>query len=682
MNTIRRTSRYFPPYFHRISQHMTIKRAEEKTGRNSPCPCGSGKKYKKCCLGGAPRFRSVPPTDEEGRLNELIVGGRDERVRAMLEVVQVVYARSRQNRDWNPADDFGNVARVDASRIELTLNEIATRAAEVLQSCPHSRQYWFQLLRRLSPLLWEELQSISKSEGSPDWFAEVVKGASHLVLSCSSDGEPWEWVDEGGVRGIDYRGLSRREMLVAAQIFSLAQLRYEAQVRFRFACKGFRVFTEGDEGDALAIQDTESIKRYEERRSRYETFTGSAGLWHDPEGIVALRKDLCLWVGLQTNIPDYFVLRSGNPAVEVPLQYLLLPFSDVRGSLHGRTLPVNESDAASALIPYDRLIEHPDLRTAFESAFRVESEYLSSFLYSIFRLIYTFLRFPRLDNGEDRVIEVVWVDEPVSLRETVLGHWQDVGVMGLMRSDRADWVERIQLESALVHATYGGVPALERAQVEQLIDRFTWRAGKTFDGSTPVLFIELSSHTTILDGFHAGDFLRHVLLAANVVSKDISSPMYGQDLTGSWLETQAAAYFTRELGLPPGKVIRGRVVRKTREIDIAFVFNRTLFVIDCKAMAKDAAFMEGQHRRIRNRHSEMRKELNEKNSQRINLVMQGLVKDAITPESFDSAYGLVCTSAVEYLPLEDDAFWSNGVPLVGPPEELLDTIRTLSIPEA
>jgi len=21
-----------------------------KTGRNEPCPCGSGKKYKKCCL--------------------------------------------------------------------------------------------------------------------------------------------------------------------------------------------------------------------------------------------------------------------------------------------------------------------------------------------------------------------------------------------------------------------------------------------------------------------------------------------------------------------------------------------------------------------------------------------------------------------------------------------------------
>ena len=28
-----------------------IVRAIPKTGRNAPCPCGSGKKYKKCCGG-------------------------------------------------------------------------------------------------------------------------------------------------------------------------------------------------------------------------------------------------------------------------------------------------------------------------------------------------------------------------------------------------------------------------------------------------------------------------------------------------------------------------------------------------------------------------------------------------------------------------------------------------------
>ena len=31
------------------SSKKPVQRAEEKVGRNDPCPCGSGKKYKKCC---------------------------------------------------------------------------------------------------------------------------------------------------------------------------------------------------------------------------------------------------------------------------------------------------------------------------------------------------------------------------------------------------------------------------------------------------------------------------------------------------------------------------------------------------------------------------------------------------------------------------------------------------------
>ncbi|MCJ7501118.1 SEC-C domain-containing protein, partial [bacterium] len=28
---------------------QTVKRDGRKVGRNEPCPCGSGKKFKKCC---------------------------------------------------------------------------------------------------------------------------------------------------------------------------------------------------------------------------------------------------------------------------------------------------------------------------------------------------------------------------------------------------------------------------------------------------------------------------------------------------------------------------------------------------------------------------------------------------------------------------------------------------------
>lgn len=32
----------------------TVRRQQPRVGRNAPCPCGSGRKYKKCCGAGAP----------------------------------------------------------------------------------------------------------------------------------------------------------------------------------------------------------------------------------------------------------------------------------------------------------------------------------------------------------------------------------------------------------------------------------------------------------------------------------------------------------------------------------------------------------------------------------------------------------------------------------------------------
>ena len=41
-----RQSAQAPPQNQQQRQPISV---EEKTGRNDPCPCGSGKKFKKCC---------------------------------------------------------------------------------------------------------------------------------------------------------------------------------------------------------------------------------------------------------------------------------------------------------------------------------------------------------------------------------------------------------------------------------------------------------------------------------------------------------------------------------------------------------------------------------------------------------------------------------------------------------
>ena len=47
--------RYFEP-FRRAVVQMPLRRQGPKVGRNDPCPCGSGRKYKQCCAAGAPRL--------------------------------------------------------------------------------------------------------------------------------------------------------------------------------------------------------------------------------------------------------------------------------------------------------------------------------------------------------------------------------------------------------------------------------------------------------------------------------------------------------------------------------------------------------------------------------------------------------------------------------------------------
>ena len=65
-----------------------------KTGRNDPCPCGSGKKYKNCCLSPA----SVA-NDEFKNL----IAGQDFN---SLEELQAVANNFMQQRDQQPHDDF------------------------------------------------------------------------------------------------------------------------------------------------------------------------------------------------------------------------------------------------------------------------------------------------------------------------------------------------------------------------------------------------------------------------------------------------------------------------------------------------------------------------------------------------------------------------------------------------
>src|SRR4030067_3432079 len=74
-----------------------------KIGRNDPCPCGSGRKYKNCCHDR--QVAGKPPSEAREVLNELgqMIKGQSF---ASLEELQAFTDRFMRQRNQAPLDDF------------------------------------------------------------------------------------------------------------------------------------------------------------------------------------------------------------------------------------------------------------------------------------------------------------------------------------------------------------------------------------------------------------------------------------------------------------------------------------------------------------------------------------------------------------------------------------------------
>ena len=258
-------------------------------------------------------------------------------------------------------------------------------------------------------------------------------------------------------------------------------------------------------------------------------------------------------------------------------------------------------------------------------------------------------------------------------KEPGLNHTKDFCEMALLKTHPKNWYKRLSYESTLIHKAVPSLPILEEYHVKKIIDRFTLKDVKSDSKNEPILFTSLSEYTLIHDLNFARDFLHNLFLSVNQVGREKKG-----DMTGEWLEQQASIFFERELSLNRKEMLVCTVIGDNdinKEVDLAFVFEKCLFVIECKAKVKDEEYIEGKHKKINIRFKQFNKELLKKNKERINLIRQGVVDDIIHPSSFDKAYSLVCTSAVEYLPLKDSHYWTDGLPTVGPPDELLKTIK-------
>jgi tetratricopeptide (TPR) repeat protein len=91
----------------RVNESASQAVTRPKVGRNDPCPCGSGKKYKKCCLGQqeTPSLLGPSPVAAEMALNEIRDAIADGEFSSEEELEAFIQQTSRQC-DRRPRDDF------------------------------------------------------------------------------------------------------------------------------------------------------------------------------------------------------------------------------------------------------------------------------------------------------------------------------------------------------------------------------------------------------------------------------------------------------------------------------------------------------------------------------------------------------------------------------------------------
>jgi hypothetical protein len=121
---------------------------KNKVGRNDPCPCGSGKKYKNCCLLKGDYAKSLPeimmydaPAMRTNRL--LLSMERDEFMRAYKKPAIDIERSIMRNLPSSPNKDESEKALIVwKDRIEEEIQRLCSK---------HSKYYWLFLSRRIFP---------------------------------------------------------------------------------------------------------------------------------------------------------------------------------------------------------------------------------------------------------------------------------------------------------------------------------------------------------------------------------------------------------------------------------------------------------------------------------------------------------------------------------------------------
>jgi hypothetical protein len=621
---------------------VSRKRTDSKTGRNDPCPCGSGRKYKHCHLLQEPALASPTPavlTDRTSvRCVELIQQRRaqfDSEYKRVAEQLRRVFVR-----DIGAGLDGPQAAKA----LEDFLGRIETAIAEI--AARRSRLFWVHLARRIPPV---------PIEHSSPWTTNLYRTVLSLALLRygSSNDTASDFKVDYEASSIYPRSLTYED---CRDIYELEYLAFE----YNAAATSYRRVGKGailrpippDHFAAIATDELEWLMDLVDRRTeRYSSIFSPYGSAIDISGSALkdqpqLARTLVPFAALnvaQQDMPDEVQssLKIANAIASLKFNYLLA---------------VLDADATdNTLLPFADQLTHilgvsPRQILVFLSAVGLRelggmSRNPAQAMQFVQRAYWITKAGPHLNLALDEIAEfygTIWADR---------------------------WAIEIDAETA-------------RREVEAIFKALTYTDEKieriSLWDKEPYRLVLRHGDLILWDysnipSFIAGLLAEMAFHSGNV--GNIKGTNFEEEVLALIRDTDAVELWEArsDLVAPDGT---------QRQVDASFVSGNTLYVVECKAYSANRRVGRGDWSALQNRWERLTDDLDQARTMARFLEVHPRGKaypggvPYQVPEQVTRIEYCVCTPFTEFIPKGAQEYWFDAeTPRICMPKELMEFVK-------
>jgi len=659
--------------------------AKNKVGRNDPCPCGSGKKYKQCCLLKGDSEKSLPEiflADAPSmRMNYLLLNmDRGKFMRAYkglsIDIERSVMCVMPSSPHSNESE---KALVVWKDRVEKEIQRLCSK---------HSKFYWLFMLRRIFPETTEpyDLPTTPYLHRTTFNLAVLKYGKSNqaqefVAVPSSIDIRQYIFTEEpyGGetvdidkadaieIENTDEFREARWPSVIPQQItredaINIYQIEYLALNYYRITAQLRRLWKGGQmkvhQGRFAGVNLPKEVKGlvnlYDMRSPNYGNLLSRFGSITDIK-TVKHKESL-----------DNFTLSVPVPNIEkheVPLVFPGEEFFDgkVRGPVYFEGNPSNFVPTLVSIRPFYEKMRM--FRQPIEEIFGFSPEEFVAFLIAV-----------------DRHHQSFWLRNIYSRYE----FFQSGYSLMPHREDFQRYLEELYID-AYKHLFGEVTPAQASSSFKGILDWVTYKEEdfahiSLWDRTGVKLFLRVPQGLLLTD--HSMILLLLQSIFSELSTRASIDGKVGQ-LRGNDFENEVHKYLKQNIPNFQPWICHRKLQffsRLERDIDVSFSVGQTLFVVECKAFSVPPAFDRGEISALQTRKEKLDAALRQADTLCELLCKERKGKNFELPRAITHIVAIAASPFPEYIPKKSDRYFlTTHIPRVCTPNEIAEFVKHFRI---